>query len=84
MGCATDAVGIGAEGGKVLVTRPVYAGKALQRASLREACNSFTPTQYLPPAESGKAGAVVKFEVPAFTARVTVKEIKAPAPRCST
>jgi electron transfer flavoprotein alpha subunit len=80
VGCATDAVGIGAEGGKVLVTRPVYAGKALQRAKLEgtPAIVSLRPNT-VPPAESGKAGAVVKFDVPAFTARVTVKEIKAPA-----
>jgi Electron transfer flavoprotein, alpha subunit len=80
VGCATDAVGIGAEGGKVLVTRPVYAGKALQRAKLEgtPAIVSLRPNT-VPPAESGKTGAMVKFDVPAFTARVTVKEIKAPA-----
>jgi electron transfer flavoprotein alpha subunit len=64
----------------VLVTRPVYAGKALQRARLEgtPAIVSLRPNT-VPPAESGKAGVTVKFDVPAFTARVTVKEIKAPA-----
>jgi electron transfer flavoprotein alpha subunit len=48
--CATDVVGIGAEGGKVLVTRPVYAGKVLQRAGWRELGNRVpVPTPFRQP-----------------------------------
>ena len=51
VGCATDVVGIGAEGGKVLVTRPVYAGKALQRVRLEGTPASFhsVPTPFRQP-----------------------------------
>ena len=78
--CASDAVAITAEGGAVTVTRPVYGGRAVQRArvSTRPAIVTIRPNTF-PAAEFGKAGEVGSVDVPAFSARVTVKEIKAPA-----
>jgi electron transfer flavoprotein alpha subunit len=77
--CATDVTALAAESGGVTVTRPVYAGKALQRARLTTApaILSIRPNTF-PPAESGKAGQAATAEVPSFAPRVTVKEIKAP------
>jgi electron transfer flavoprotein alpha subunit len=78
--CASDVVALAAESGGVTVTRPVYAGRAVQRAqiSTTPAIVSIRPNTF-PPAESGRAGEPAIAEVPAFDARVTVKEIKAPA-----
>ena len=78
--CASDVTAVAAENGAVTVTRPVYAGKALQRARLTAAPAILTvrPNTF-PPAETGKAGETGAVEVPAFAAKVTVKEIKAPA-----
>jgi electron transfer flavoprotein alpha subunit len=78
--CASDVVAVAAENGAVTVTRPVYAGKALQRARLTAtpAILSIRPNTF-PPAETGKAGETAAVEVPAFAAKVTVREIKAPA-----
>jgi electron transfer flavoprotein alpha subunit len=77
---ASDVTAVTAESGAVTVTRPVYAGKALQRARLTAtpALLSVRPNTF-PPVETGKAGETVAVEVPAFAAKVTVKEIKAPA-----
>jgi electron transfer flavoprotein alpha subunit len=78
--CATDVTALAAEGGGVTVTRPVYGGKALQRARLTAspAIVSIRPNTF-PAVESARAGEMAAIEVPAFIARVTVKEIKAPA-----
>ena len=77
--CASDAVAIAAEGGAVTVTRPVYGGRAVQRArvSSRPAIVTIRPNTF-PAAEFGKAGEPASVDVPAFAARVTVKQIKAP------
>jgi electron transfer flavoprotein alpha subunit len=78
--CASDVTALAREGDTVTVTRPVYAGKALQRARLTAvpAVVSVRPNTF-PPAESGKAGKAGTVEVPAVAPRVTVREIKAPA-----
>ncbi len=80
-GLASDVVEVepGPDGGLV-VTRPVYAGKALQRARLdgRPAILSLRPNT-VAPAEAPRAGATESLSVPAFTERVKVQEIKAPA-----
>jgi electron transfer flavoprotein alpha subunit len=78
--CASDVTAVALENGAVTVTRPVYAGKALQRARLTAvpAILSVRPNTF-PPVEPGKAGETAAVEVPAFAAQVTVKEIKAPA-----
>lgn len=80
VGCATDVTQLAVEGGKVVATRPVYAGKALQRVILSgaPAIVSIRPNTFAPVAV-GKAGVVESVTVPAFAQRVTVKEIKAPA-----
>jgi electron transfer flavoprotein alpha subunit len=79
-GCATDVTALAVEGGKIIATRPIYAGKALQRVRLTGSPgivsirpNTFAVTQ------SGKAGTQESIPVPTFTSRVTVKEIKAAA-----
>ncbi|MEZ4585252.1 MAG: electron transfer flavoprotein subunit alpha/FixB family protein [Gemmatimonadales bacterium] len=78
--CATDVTACAVEGGRVVVTRPVYAGKALQRVAVTgaPAVLSVRPNTF-PALKSDKAGAAESATVPDFTARVTVKEIKAPA-----
>jgi electron transfer flavoprotein alpha subunit len=80
VGCATDVTALQVEGGKVIATRPVYGGKALQRVRLdgAPAIVSVRPNTFAP-AQSGKAGATETFAVPGFEARVKVREIKAPA-----
>ncbi len=79
VGLATDCVDLAMEGGAVVVTRPVYAGKALQRAKLtgKPALVSVRPNTFV--ATSAAAAAPVEaVTVPAFEAKVTVKEVKAP------
>ncbi len=80
VGLATDVADIAFEGGKVVVTRPVYAGKALLRARLdaTPAILSIRPNT-MPVVETPRAGTAAAAAVPAFTARVSVKAIKAPA-----
>jgi len=79
VGCASDVVGLEVQGGRLNATRPVYAGKALQKlrllgspAVLTVRPNTFTSS------DSAKAGAVEKVSVPSFTARVIVTGTKAP------
>jgi electron transfer flavoprotein alpha subunit len=80
VGCATDVTALQVEGGKIIATRPVYGGKALQRVRLdgAPAVVSVRPNPF-GPAQSGKAGATETIAVPGFEARVKVREIKAPA-----
>jgi electron transfer flavoprotein alpha subunit len=80
VGLATDVTELGAEGGKVVATRPVYGGKALQRVRLEAspALVSLRPNT-VQAAESPKAGAAAAVAVPAFTLRVKVTGVKAPA-----
>jgi electron transfer flavoprotein alpha subunit len=80
VGLATDVTEFGIEGGKVVVTRPVYAGKVLQRLRIdgSPALLSIRPNT-VQPVESAAAGAITPFAVPGFTQRVTVKAVKAAA-----
>ncbi|HWA59573.1 MAG TPA: electron transfer flavoprotein subunit alpha/FixB family protein [Gemmatimonadales bacterium] len=80
VGLATDVTEFAAEGGKIVVTRPVYAGKALQKLRLEgtPALLSIRPNT-VQPTESPKAGAAVTATVPAFTIRARVTGVKAPA-----
>lgn len=80
---ATDVTELSFEGGKVIATRPVYAGKALQRVRLNgKAVISVRPNTF---ALDGRTEGwndgreSVPVQVPAFTPRVVVREIKAPA-----
>lgn len=79
-GCATDVTALAVEGGKIVATRPVFAGKALQKLRLNgtPAILSIRPNTF-PVAQSGKAGSQETVAVPQFTTRVTVQEIKAAA-----
>jgi electron transfer flavoprotein alpha subunit len=79
-GCATDVTELSVEGGKIAATRPVYAGKALQKVTLggSPAVLSIRPNTFAP-VSAGRAGAAETLAVPSFTARVTVREVKAPA-----
>jgi electron transfer flavoprotein alpha subunit len=81
VGLATDVTDLAVEGGAVVITRPVYAGKALQRAKLtaKPALVSVRPNTFLAVAAGAGAAPVEAVPVPAFEARVKVKEIKAPA-----
>jgi electron transfer flavoprotein alpha subunit len=77
---ATDVTEFAADGGKVVVTRPVYAGKALQRLRLDGAPAIFSiRPNTMPPVESAKAGAAASIVLPAFTERVRVTGVKAAA-----
>ncbi|MBM4188439.1 MAG: electron transfer flavoprotein subunit alpha/FixB family protein [Gemmatimonadetes bacterium] len=80
VGCATDVTGLGTEGGAVVVTRPVYAGKAIQQVRLTGATAvlSIRPNTFAT-GSAAKAGTLQPLAVPAFTARVTVTAVKAPA-----
>ena len=75
---AADVTDVAVDGGAVVATRPVYAGKALLRVKLagKPAVLSLRPNVFTP-VERPKAGAaeVVAVSVPA--GRVTVREIKA-------
>lgn len=74
---ASDCTGIGFEDGKVTATRPVYAGKAIQRLRLDApaAVVSLRPNTFVP-GKVAKAGAVEKATA-AADARVVVREVKA-------
>ena len=78
VGLATDVTEFGVEGGKVVVTRPVYAGKALQRLRLdgSTALLSIRPNT-VQPVESAAPGATQAVTVPDFVQRVTVKSVRA-------
>ena len=81
IGCATDVVGLAAEGGSIVVTRPVYAGKVLQRARLTAspAIVSVRPgTFQVEAGGGGQRAGLESVTVPAFEPRVRVKEVKAP------
>ena len=79
-GCATDVTAVSVEGGKIVATRPIYAGKALQKVRLNgaPAILSIRPNTF-PVAQNARPGSQEAVTVPGFTARVTVKEIKAAA-----
>ncbi len=79
---ATDVTELAVEGGKVIATRPVYAGKALQRVRLnaKPALASVRPNTFTDgPTDRRTDGPTVPVQVPAFTSRVVVREVKAPA-----
>ena len=85
VGLASDAVGLAVEGGAVVATRPVYAGKVLQKVRLTgtPALVSVRPNTFESgngPERAGAGGtATEQIAVPAFEARVRVREVKAPA-----
>ena len=75
---AMDVTGLGVDGGKVMATRPVYAGKAIQQVVLDApiALIAIRPNTFAV-GSFGKAGAVESIAVEPGTARTVVKELKA-------
>lgn len=80
VGLATDVTELSVDSGKIVATRPVYAGKALQKVRLdaSPAMVSIRPNT-VQPAEAAKAGTAAAASVPAFTLRAKVTGVKAPA-----
>jgi electron transfer flavoprotein alpha subunit len=77
---AADVTDVAVDGGKVTVTRPVYAGKALLkvRVNASPAVLSLRPNVFTP-VERPKAGAAETVAVAGDAGRVVVKGIKAAA-----
>ncbi len=75
---AADLTDLAADGGGVVVTRPVYAGKALLKVKVasRPAVLSLRPNVFTP-VERPKAGAAETVAVTIPAGRVVVREIKA-------
>jgi electron transfer flavoprotein alpha subunit len=75
---AADVTDVAVEGGAVIVTRPVYAGKALLKLKVtaRPAVLSLRPNVFTP-VERPKAGLAETVAVSIPAGRVTVREIKA-------
>jgi electron transfer flavoprotein alpha subunit len=75
---AGDVTDVAIEGGAVVATRPVYAGKALLKVKLtaKPAVLSLRPNVFTP-VERPKAGALESVAVDVPAGRVTVREIKA-------
>ena len=77
-GFASEVTELGVEGGKVVATRPVYAGKAQLKVKLTgsPAVISLRPNVFTP-AQNPKAGTAQTAVVAGDAGRVVVKEIKA-------
>jgi electron transfer flavoprotein alpha subunit len=94
VGLASDVTALGVENGAVVATRPVYAGKVLEKVKLtgRPAVLSLRPNTFEArgqagaradgrtggQADSGGDGGIEAVAVPEFEQRVTVKAVKAP------
>ncbi len=77
--CGMDVTAVSAPNGAIRVVRPVYAGKAIQTLDLAGTpVIAVRPGAY-PAVASGQAGAVESLAVPAFTSRLAVTGIAAPA-----
>jgi electron transfer flavoprotein alpha subunit len=78
----TDVTGLAIDGGAIVATRPVYAGKVIQKVKLKSApaLLSIRPNTFEPDRGSAQAAsaATESVPVPAFEARVKVTGIKAP------
>jgi electron transfer flavoprotein alpha subunit len=75
---ASDVTALGVDGGKVTASRPVYAGKAIQRVVFEgdQGVVSLRPNTYVVGA-ARKAGAVEQVPAASAPTRVTVREVKA-------
>jgi electron transfer flavoprotein alpha subunit len=78
VGVAADITDLATDGGAIVVTRPVYAGKALLKVKVaaQPAVLSLRPNVFTP-VERPKAGAAETVAVNVPAGRVTVREIKA-------
>jgi electron transfer flavoprotein alpha subunit len=81
-GLVTDVTALAAEGGAIVATRPVYAGKVLQKVKLTAtpALLSIRPNTFEAGQSAGPGGsaAIESVPVPSFEQRVTVTGVKAP------
>jgi electron transfer flavoprotein alpha subunit len=80
VGLASDVTGVRVEGGSVIATRPVFAGRAIQNVRLRgsPALVSVRPNAFEAlPRDDARSGGVEPVSVPAFEARVRVEAVKA-------
>lgn len=76
--CGMDVTAVTIAGDAVRVTRPVYAGKAIQVVDLAGVpVVAVRPSAY-PAVAAGKAGAIETVAVPAFARRLTVSGISKP------
>ncbi len=76
--CAMDVTALASSGSSIRITRPVYAGKAIQTVDLAGTpVIAVRPAAY-PAIQAGKAGAVESVDVPAFTKRLDVTGVSAP------
>jgi electron transfer flavoprotein alpha subunit len=78
VGLVADCTDIAAEGGAIVATRPVYAGKALLnvKVAAKPAVLSLRPNVFTP-VERPKTGSAEAVAVSVGTGRVVVREIKA-------
>jgi electron transfer flavoprotein alpha subunit len=79
--CVADATRTAVEGGKVVWTRPVYAGKLLARVSADGVVVASLRPNAFEPGADGAAGTIENFDpgVPERDLRVVLKEVLAPA-----
>ncbi|HET9985075.1 MAG TPA: electron transfer flavoprotein subunit alpha/FixB family protein [Longimicrobiales bacterium] len=77
---AAEVTDLALDGGDLVVTRPVYAGRVFAKVALQGEPRmvSVRPNTFRP-AESGKAGAVERLQAPADAGRVKIRELKAAA-----
>jgi electron transfer flavoprotein alpha subunit len=82
-GLATDCVALAVQDGQLTATRPVFAGKAVQKVRFpkRPAIVSLRPKVFPPAPQPGKSAAVenLAFELPADAGASRVVELKAAA-----
>ena len=76
--CGMDVTALAVAGGAVRVTRPVYAGKAIQTVDLAGVpVIAVRPGAYAA-TSAGKAGSTQAVDVPSFTRRLTVTGVSRP------
>jgi electron transfer flavoprotein alpha subunit len=81
VGLAGDCTSIAAEGGKLVASRPVYAGKAIQKVSFPNAPAALTlrPKAFAPETGTGRGGAVERVDASPDPSRARVVEVTAAA-----
>src|SRR5688572_6907757 len=77
---ATDATALTVDNGELLVTRPVYSGRAIARVTLQATPRlvSIRPNVFRPQ-ERAAAGTVENIAAPSIESRVKIREVKAAA-----
>ena len=77
-GLATDCTSLAVEGGRLIATRPVYAGKAIQKVGFRSspALVSLRPKAFAPVSRPGRSAAVETIAVPDDPAFARARALK--------